>query len=128
MKHGRAPQPTCPGRVRRSSNLTRGVVVSLTLLAPFAAFAEDGAEDAPVVACTVSGYDLIIHNRGTDTIASGISVGWSVPFARKQGSHTLAADLEPAGRVFLSGILSPSWMEPGGDCVATIAAEEPPPG
>lgn len=96
------------------------VTVMLAIQVPSTAGAVQVSAGPPVIVCTVAGYDVIIHNTGTDPIVSGTPVDWSVPFARKQGSHLLTGELEPGGRVFLSGILSPSWMEPGGDCEASM--------
>ncbi len=128
MTHDPAPQPTTRHPV--SYRLAACTVVALGLAALDTALAQEGptpAEPAPTesagVACTVSGYDVIIRNNGTDPIASGASVEWSVPFARKEGSHALTKDLEPGGRVFLAGALGSNFLSSKAQCEATLGAQ-----
>jgi hypothetical protein len=69
----------------------------------------------------VSGYDVIVHNTGTEAIASGRSVEWSVPFARVDGVHVLTSDLEPGARVFLAGALGSNFLSSKAACEASLA-------
>jgi len=114
--------------VRRWRSFAQGAIAILIVLVPGTALAQDADEghgvDPVPIACSVSGYDLIIENTGTEPIASGASVEWSVPFAREAGNHVLTATLEPGGRVFLSGILSPSYLDSGKECVASLGPVE----
>ena len=104
-----------------------GIGVFLGLFLAGAALAQD-ASTTPAepsgVTCTVSGYDVIIHNKGDAPIASGASVQWSVPFARKEGSHALIKDLEPGGRVFLAGALGSNFLSSKAECEATLGTAE----
>jgi hypothetical protein len=138
MTHDRAlERPT--GRMARTwSRRAAGVVVTLTLLvagstslaeekagAPVAGTtpAEQEAGAAEAVDCNVSGYDVIVHNRGADPIASGASVLWSVPFARKDGNHVLTEELEPGGRVFLTGALGSDFLSAEAECEASLGTQ-----
>jgi hypothetical protein len=98
-----------------------GVAVTLGLLVSGAALAQEPADGG--VACSVSGYDVIIRNTGTDPIASGMAVNWSVPFARVEGSHALTAVLEPGGRVFLTGALGSNFLSSSAECAAGLAGQ-----
>lgn len=128
MTHDLGSQPTVRHPV--SYRLAACAVIAIGLAASGAALAQEGAtpaEPAPAapggVACTVSGYDVIIRNNGTDPIASGASVEWSVPFARKEGSHALTKDLEPGGRIFLAGALGSNFLSSKAECEATLGAQ-----
>jgi hypothetical protein len=134
MRYARSLQPATRRLVRDWSRPVAGVVVTLILLVPSTALAlekvgkpvagtvvaqgEGGGEPA-VLTCAVSGYDVIIRNIGAEPIASGASVVWSVPFARMEGSHVLTAELEPEGRLFLSGVLGSNYLDPGAECMAS---------
>lgn len=131
MTHDLGSQPTVRHPV--SYRLTACAVIATGLAASGIALAQEGAtlaEPAPAapggVACTVSGYDVIIRNNGTDPIASGASVEWSVPFARKEGSHALTKDLEAGGRVFLAGALGSNFLSSKVECEATLGAQAQP--
>lgn len=144
MTHGAAQQPATCRMGRNRSNLAAGIVFTLGPLVAGTALAQQKAGDpvqattpaeqewtAPgAVTCTVSGYDVILHNNGTDPIASGASVDWSVPFARKDGSHVFTKDLEPEGRVFLTGALGSNFLSSKAECEASpgTQAAEPPTG
>lgn len=75
-------------------------------------------EAGPLTAltCQVSGYDVILINGGTEPIAVGTEVKWSVPFARQEGTHTLEKDLEPGSMAFLSGALGSSFLDSSTPC------------
>jgi hypothetical protein len=104
------------------------MVVVLTLLLPGAALAQEVAGGDPAaLTCTVLGYDVIIRNPGSDPIGSGASLEWSVPFARMEGSHVLTAELEPEGRLFLSGILGSNYLDAGAECTASVGDVVAPP-
>lgn len=112
---------TCRREPKRATQLA-GVTVTFALLAASSALAQEEPADAGV-ACSVSGYDVIIRNEGTDPIASGASVNWSVPFARMEGSHVLTAVLDPGGRVFLTGALGSNFLSSDAECVTGLAGE-----
>ncbi|GLQ53955.1 hypothetical protein [Devosia nitrariae] len=136
MTNANARSPTTCRRVSDRATLSAGVAVTLWLLVSGAALAQEPAGDAPAattpgqqepgdpgVVCSVSGYDVIIRNTGTDPIASGAAVNWSVPFARVEGSHALTAVLDPGGRVFLTGALGSNFLSSSAECVAGMAGE-----
>lgn len=104
------------------SALPPGVTVALGLLIAGAALAQQEPAD-PSVACRVSGYDVIIRNTGTEPIASGVSVDWSVPFARMEGSHVLTAVLDPGARVFLNGALGSNFLSSSAECVVGLTGK-----
>lgn len=106
---------------RKSSGFGYAVVIALTLMVPGTTLAQQEEDDPPGVVCLVSGYDVIIYNKGLDPIASGRRVDWSVPFLRKKGSHVLDAALEPEDRVFLSGVLGGGgFLDPSQSCAASL--------
>ena len=78
-----------------------------------------------VAACDVAGTpnefpdDIYIDNKGAGTMVKGTKVHWSVPFANKSGTYTLAADLKPGKSVFLSGVLG-GGVEAGKSCSAKV--------
>src|SRR5687767_6883704 len=128
MSYCVVPQPN----VRQPASCWLGVhaVVVFGLVVSSAVLAQEGVApvepapaDASGVACTVSGYDVIIRNNGTDPIASGASVAWFVPFARMDGSHTLTKGLEPGGRVFLAGALGSNFLSSKAECEVTLGAQ-----
>lgn len=116
-----ARSPTTCRREPNRSRVPAGVAVAFGLLVSGAALAQEPADGG--VACSVSGYDVIIRNTGTDPIASGASVNWSVPFARVEGSHALTAVLDPGGRVFLTGALGSNFLSSSAECVAGLAGQ-----
>jgi hypothetical protein len=73
-----------------------------------------------VVACEVAGYDVIIRNPGSEPIAAGTKVDWSVPFARKDGKHSLDAPLQPGETIFLSQALGSTFLSAKRACEASI--------
>jgi hypothetical protein len=97
-------------------------LVALAAMAAGAALAGQPGDTAPeTIVCVVSGYDVIIYNRSAGPIAPGVSVSWSVPFLRMSGSHELATELEPEGRVFLSGVLGGGgFLSPNQTCIAAF--------
>ena len=129
MTHGVGPEPTT--RQPASYRLAASTVVALGLAASGAALAQGETPLAPGdpggLVCTVSGYDVIIRNNGTDPIASGASVEWSVPFARRDGNHVLTKDLVPGGRVFLNGALGSNFLSSKSACEAMLATQGAPP-
>jgi hypothetical protein len=144
MTHGAAQRPATRRTGQNRSSLAAGIVFTLGPLVAGTALAQEKAGDpvqatTPVeqepaapgtVVCTVSGYDVIIHNKGGDPIASGASVEWSVPFARMDGIHVLTKDLELGGRMFLTGALGSNFLSSEAECEASLStqASEPPAG
>lgn len=122
MSHSHALLRTgCQAGIRKLPRFGKAVLLALILTVPGAALAEQQSDDPPGVVCVVSGYDVILYNKGLDPIASGTRVDWSVPFLRMQGSHVLDAILEPEDRVFLSGVLGGGgFLDPSRTCAASL--------
>lgn len=99
----------------------RAAIVALLAMAPGAPLAEQQGDTAPGIVCVVSGYDVIIYNKNAGPVPSGIRVTWSVPFLRMSGNHVLETELEPEGRVFLSGVLGGGgFLSPNQKCTASF--------
>lgn len=116
-------RPIACRTARRPARLAAAIVLALGLAIADSALAQENASAPSTVICTVSGYDVIIHNKGADPLPSGAVVLWSVPFARMDGSHMLAVALEPGGRVFLSGALGSNFLGPKLECAASLDAQ-----
>lgn len=101
------------------SKLVKLATIALSALTPSTAFAQADNNTLPAVACEVSGYDVIIRNAGAGPIAAGTMLGWSVPFARRQGDLTLASALPPGEVVFVSNILG-TYLGTKTPCAASI--------
>lgn len=121
MRESHARWPVTCGTDLIRAPLPAGMAVMLGLIAG-GALAQQEPFNAGV-ACSVSGYDVIIRNTGTEPIASGSAVNWSVRFARMEGSHVLTAVLEPGGRVFVNGALGSNFLSSSAECVAGLAGE-----
>lgn len=101
--------------------MLRSVVAGTMIAGLFAGPALAQAPAEPGVVCGVSGYDVIVRNEGTEPVAAGTVINWSVKMSRSEGEHTLAEPLEPAGRVFLSGVLGSSFLGSKTACELTVA-------
>lgn len=80
---------------------------------------------ASILECEVNGYDLIIRNGGDEAIVAGTAIEWAVRFSRSQGVHEVERDLEPGGRIYLTGALGASYLEPGTPCTIGFVEEMP---
>lgn len=98
--------------------------VPALLAAFFAASApaqQVAAEAESPVICQVSGYDVVIVNRGATALAAGTGVAWSVRFARMEGIHLLESALAPGAIHVLTGALGSSYLGTRTPCEASIA-------
>lgn len=100
-------------------SILTAALAGLSIVIAAAAHAQAIDDEAPDVACEVAGYDVIIVNQSLESIPAGTKVEWSVPFARSQGNHTLARNLEAERPVFLTGALGSSYLDPDTDCFAS---------
>lgn len=67
-------------------------------------------EAAPGLVCVTTGYDLVLINQTAEPLQAGITLVWTVPFVRLQGSHVLDRDLVPGGMVHLTGALVSTYL------------------
>lgn len=97
------------------------VLLALLYLASGPGLAQSGDEQPTMsLACNVAGYDVVVRNEGQEPVAAGIALEWSVPFARRSGSHRLDAPLEPGGQVFLSAALGNNYLDSSKPCELMI--------
>lgn len=91
----------------------------MALLPPSAAGAQSDLDEA--LECEVNGYDLIIRNAGEETFPVGKPIEWTVRFSRSEGVHALEKPFRPGDRVYLTGALGASYLEPGTPCAVAFA-------
>lgn len=101
--------------------MTRPLALALAALPMLGPSASFGQESDPVpLGCEAAGYDVIVYNEGSEAVPAGTTLDWTVRFARKEGTHTLPADLEPNGREFISGALGSNYLEGSTPCTAFL--------
>ncbi len=76
------------------------------------------ALNAMAVTCSVSGYEVLLKNAGSDTWPTGTTIAWSVRFAKMAGTHTIDRPVEPGAIVFLASALGSSYLDPRKKCEA----------
>jgi len=64
---------------------------------------------------------VVLHHCGTGVLLEGTVIGWNVPFARMEGTHTLTRPLDPGGMVALSAVLGSSYVSPSKPCIASLS-------
>jgi|GEM_PF-1744157 len=94
-------------------------ISSATLLSPFDAIAQAAPDEE--LECEVNGYDLIIQNVSDDTFPVGVIIDWTVRFSRSAGAHHVEKPFEPGARIYLTGALEASYLEPGTPCTVAFA-------
>lgn len=72
------------------------------------------------ITCQCNGYEVVLHHDGTAVLPEGTVIGWNVPFARMDGTHTLTRPFEPGGMVALSAVLGSSYVSPSKPCVVSL--------
>jgi hypothetical protein len=88
------------------------VITSLALVtAAGAAMVQATGETTPVLACEVWGHDVILYNRGDRLVDAGTVVHWSAWLGKREGDHTLEADLEPFVGLYLISALGASYWD-----------------
>lgn len=78
------------------------------------------AAAAAGITCQCNGYEVVMHHSGTAVLPEGTVIGWNVPFARMQGTHTLTRPFDPGGMVALSAVLGSSYVSPSKPCIASL--------
>jgi hypothetical protein len=101
------------GRAPRTRPL--GLVLPLAL-----AVSAAGAGTVQELECRVAGYDLVVSNPTEVAIAAPFAVHWTVPFARRQGTATIDAELEPGQAIVLSAVLGSTYLGPNRECTAEM--------
>ena len=101
------------------AKIAKAIVLSIFFLFSNKASAQI-FDDSREIICQTSGYDVIIFNHGSNAIAAGTQLRWSVPFARMQGDHTLDSALEPGQRAFLTGVLGSSFLGSATQCEVAL--------
>jgi hypothetical protein len=96
---------------------------ALCIASALPVLAQDDA--ASPLECEVNGYDLILRNGGENAIATGLAIAWTVRFSRSEGVHVLEKPFEPGARVYLTGALGASYLEPGTPCTVQFADPQP---
>lgn len=91
--------------------------IAIWLCAPAAAQAQAAGPD---LGCKVSGYDVVVTNTTAAPLPAGSAIGWSVRFARMEGTATLEADLPPGASVFMTAALGSYYLSARTPCRAWV--------
>ncbi len=108
--------------------ILRRLVLGLALAGATTAAAQqvpEAGQPVPGLECITTGYDLVLVNNGTEPLAAGTALYWSVRFVRLEGTHMLTADLPPGGSVHLTGALVSTYLGKPKPCVITQVPKQP---
>jgi hypothetical protein len=106
----------------------RRLVVGIALAGATASAAQqvpEAGQPVPGLECITTGYDLVLVNNGTNSLAAGTLLSWSVRFVRLEGTHLLTADLLPGSAVHLTGALVSTYLGKPKPCVITQVPQQP---
>ena len=99
-----------------------GVAAAQQVPGPFGPAGSAPVQSDPGLECITTGYDIVLVNRGTEPLAAGTVLAWSVAFARLKGEYILDRDVEPGRTVHVTGALLTTYLSKPKPCVLTRAA------